>query len=162
MLAHGRDVDPEPFAGRIVIIGSSAGYRDFVQTPLKRMPGALAHANAIHAWLAFGPDPGINYWRGALFVVPFTALAALLVVLAIFSLPRRFRPAARTARPFVMTTLLACLSLVRRPSASVGLLVSLTSWWRSSPFSCGTSSAFTIPLHPSRSNPPCASCWRSC
>jgi CHASE2 domain-containing sensor protein len=124
LLAHGRDVDPEPFASRIVIIGSSAGYRDFVQTPLKRMPGALAHANAIHAWLAFGPDPGISYWRGALFVVPFTALAALLVVLAIFSLPRRFRPAARTAAPFVMTILFwLAFHLFGAPSASVGLLV---------------------------------------
>ncbi len=119
-----RTLDPELFAGRIVILGSTAGFRDYAPTPLERMPGPWIHANAIHAWLTLGPDPGLRFWRGALFIVPVTMAVAFAMTALLWRVPSRFRSRVRGIMPFVVTALFWLLfQLLGTPSISVGLLV---------------------------------------
>ena len=118
-----RAFDLEPLTGHIVIIGSTAGFRDYAQTPLGRMPGPWIHANAIYAWETSGPDPGVGYLSGVVVVVPLTVFITLLMVSIILRAPKRLRATVRASSPFVVTALFwIFFQLFGAPSASIGLL----------------------------------------
>jgi len=122
LLRHADRFDQTVLRDRIVVIGSSAGGRDFAHTPLKRMPGLMIHANAMHAWLTSRPDRGLSFWWGAGFVVPFATAVALFMVVVIRWTPERFRSALRTAIPFILTMIFwAIFQLLDAPAIAVGL-----------------------------------------
>ena len=98
-------ISSEAFKGRIVVLGSTAGYRDVTTTPLGEMPGAYLHANAIRAWLEFGPTPQPRFWPGLTLVFAITAVSAHLIIVTLRSIPERLRPFARWAAPPVVTVL---------------------------------------------------------
>jgi hypothetical protein len=119
-----RPPDPELFAGRTLILGSTAGISDRAQTPLEAMPGPWIHANAIHAWLTYGPDPGLSYWFGAVFMMLVTVPVALAMAALILWLAPHRRAAAREAIPLFLSVLFwIVFQYFGAPSVSVGLFV---------------------------------------
>ncbi len=97
----GRESDlsiaPSAFDKNIVILGSSAPDRgDLHQTALGEMPGSLVLANAIRAWLLYGPEKPPSYWHELLVVVLVASLLAFLNYVVLPITPERQQGIIRT------------------------------------------------------------------
>jgi len=122
LLRRDAPVDLGAFADRLVVVGSSAGSRDFTQTPLGPMPGAFVHVNILRSWLGKGPEEPFSFWSGLAVMLLATSLIGFLFHLIMRTLPRNHRPRARFLAPPLLAGTFWLFFLIWTPSVSIGLV----------------------------------------